>query len=358
MRIVLSLLTIAAGAAAAVLLLEPGTIDELAVVRSNGAGSTAKLERPGASASSTGLSPTTQSPTPTRPTQNPVTSGKGLVEASSGDARFFGYALPSGTSAPPPHVAAGPDDRSVRSAPSKPSAWSTEVVVYPGGRSSEIEAAVVPASRVVAVAPAPHPVVPARDRPRHELVRELQRELKRVGCYWGETDGDWGPGSRRALRAFMERVNSSLQSEDPDLIQLTLVRGYAGNACPSGTVPAGPALTTAARLGTPPTATNRAAQPSREASVVPTKVTVAPGVNPIVTGATEPPSPARPPIDGRMAVGGPVPDPARTPSPGLTSAPVGAVTKSTRARPPQQAQHRAPQIRQSERSWTANFFAR
>ena len=32
--------------------------------------------------------------------------------------------------------------------------------------------------------------------------RAAQTELKRLGCYASLIDGDWGPGSRRALTAF------------------------------------------------------------------------------------------------------------------------------------------------------------
>ena len=51
---------------------------------------------------------------------------------------------------------------------------------------------------------------PTEDAQRIELIRNLQRELKRVGCYQGEVDGDWGSGSRRAMSTFTERVNASL----------------------------------------------------------------------------------------------------------------------------------------------------
>ncbi len=66
-----------------------------------------------------------------------------------------------------------------------------------------------------------------------ELAQALQTELRRVGCYLGEIDGDWGPGSRRAMAGFNERVNASLPVEKPDHILLTMVRRYDGQACES-----------------------------------------------------------------------------------------------------------------------------
>lgn len=75
---------------------------------------------------------------------------------------------------------------------------------------------------------------PADDASRYELVRDLQRELKRVGCYHGEVDGDWGPGSKRAMSTFVERVNATLPTGDPDYILLMLVQGQTQPACGSG----------------------------------------------------------------------------------------------------------------------------
>jgi hypothetical protein len=66
---------------------------------------------------------------------------------------------------------------------------------------------------------------------RDELVRGLQRELRRVGCYWGEVDGSWGAGSKRAMGSFMDRVNASLPMEQPDFILLTLLQSHSGQAC-------------------------------------------------------------------------------------------------------------------------------
>ncbi len=83
---------------------------------------------------------------------------------------------------------------------------------------------------------------PANDEQRHRLVRDLQAELKRVGCYAGEVDGQWGPSTRRSLASFTERVNASLPFDEPDLILLTLVQGHQGRACglecPAGQAPA------------------------------------------------------------------------------------------------------------------------
>jgi hypothetical protein len=79
---------------------------------------------------------------------------------------------------------------------------------------------------------------PADAEARRQLTRELQRELRRVGCYDGEIDGTWGPGSKRAMIAFTERVNATLPVEEPDYILLALLQSHAaqtcGQTCPRG----------------------------------------------------------------------------------------------------------------------------
>ncbi len=79
-----------------------------------------------------------------------------------------------------------------------------------------------------------------------ELARQLQRELKRVGCYEGDADGDWKAASRRAMSAFLTKVNATLPTEQPDYILLTLLQGHADRAC-GVTCPAGQAVSSNGR---------------------------------------------------------------------------------------------------------------
>ncbi len=66
---------------------------------------------------------------------------------------------------------------------------------------------------------------------RAALVRELQKELIRVGCYDGEISGTWTTSSRRAMRDFTDRVNAKLPIDEPDHILLSLVQGHRQKAC-------------------------------------------------------------------------------------------------------------------------------
>lgn len=38
--------------------------------------------------------------------------------------------------------------------------------------------------------------------PSRELIRDLQKQLRRVGCYWADIDGKWGTDTQDALNAF------------------------------------------------------------------------------------------------------------------------------------------------------------
>lgn len=61
------------------------------------------------------------------------------------------------------------------------------------------------------------------------LISDLQRELKRVGCYEGEIHGVRTKSTRDAMARFTELVNAKLPTHEPDIVLLSLVRGYAGN---------------------------------------------------------------------------------------------------------------------------------
>jgi hypothetical protein len=84
----------------------------------------------------------------------------------------------------------------------------------------------VPSTRAsLPVLPAPAP------RDMESLVREIQRQLIRVGCYHGEVSGKWSTPSRLAMQAFTEQVNARLPVDRPDQILLRLIEGHQGRAC-------------------------------------------------------------------------------------------------------------------------------
>src|SRR5215475_11272940 len=57
---------------------------------------------------------------------------------------------------------------------------------------------------------------------RDALTRELQKELRRVGCYDGDTNGAWSQSTRRAMKTFFEHMNARLPIEGPDAVLYAL----------------------------------------------------------------------------------------------------------------------------------------
>ena len=124
---------------------------------------------------------------------------------------------------------------------------STRVVIppepKPAIRPKQAAAEPVPPfSAPVVVTIAQRPSEPAKAAPmprdRDAIGRELQKELRRVGCYDGELNGAWTTSTKQAMKLFMDRVNASLPTDEPDSILLTMVRGYqdrvCGKPCPAG----------------------------------------------------------------------------------------------------------------------------
>lgn len=76
-------------------------------------------------------------------------------------------------------------------------------------------------------------VVPGDSAARTALVRRLQRELKRTGCYSGSINGRWSEGTKDAMRAFVRSVNARLPYREPDFVLLALVRSHERVICKS-----------------------------------------------------------------------------------------------------------------------------
>jgi hypothetical protein len=74
----------------------------------------------------------------------------------------------------------------------------------------------------------------ASDLKRPERVSvggDLQRELKRVGCYDGELNGLWNTAAQQGMEEFLREANAKLPSKKPDEVLLALVRGHSGKVC-------------------------------------------------------------------------------------------------------------------------------
>lgn len=111
----------------------------------------------------------------------------------------------------------------------------------PADQTSErAKSAAVPiaASRSAPVVPAASPTSPSvtvASAPARQaaptLVHQIQIELRRVGCYSGNIDGQWSEATQRAMQALGERVSVLRPVDTPDYIMLALARDQQGNAC-------------------------------------------------------------------------------------------------------------------------------
>lgn len=83
---------------------------------------------------------------------------------------------------------------------------------------------------------APKPTAPTRvaveTKPdRGALTRSLQTELKRVGCYSGAVDGDWGEKTSAGLAKFARASKVPVNSDEPTTVALEALTSRDGRVC-------------------------------------------------------------------------------------------------------------------------------
>lgn len=148
-------------------------------------------------------------------------------------------------------------------------AVAVSALMHPGQRTETASTAQAPV--VVTLPPrtsGPVPPSPASAAPRPSatpgdrvsLARQLQIELRRVGCYAGEINGAWTTPTRAAMKTFTDKVNALLPIDKPDYILLALVQGHRQRVCgPVDTLAPAPAIAAAPKLLSPPAPAMRAA---------------------------------------------------------------------------------------------------
>ena len=139
---------------------------------------------------------------------------------------------------------------------------------------------------------------------RANLARDIQRELKRVGCYDGDLSGEWNSSTRRAMKTFIDKVNAALPSDEPDHILRTMVQGHPGNACGRGG-----SVVAQAIPAKPSKAVDKELAQLRDLTPIQREAAVARPTVPKPTWETSiAPAPVTPlNAEGRMAMGAPLP---------------------------------------------------
>jgi hypothetical protein len=84
----------------------------------------------------------------------------------------------------------------------------------------------------------------AYDPPPDQLPIATQTELKRMGCYRGGVDGQWGPGSRRALQLYFDTLKVATTTQEPTIEVFHQLLQKDDVACSAPVANATPAATT------------------------------------------------------------------------------------------------------------------
>jgi hypothetical protein len=152
---------------------------------------------------------------------------------------------------------------------------------------------------------------------REMLARNIQRELRRMGCYRGDIDGTWGPQSRQAMGAFTAALKLRIPFDAPDEMMLRLVQGQPQRVCGGPDLDpeqaaATPSETPSPRLVLPPTEMKRAPRrgSGSEAKPLPTAPEAKPGASEAQVADGTPPAARR----GERASPAPPPPPSATPA--------------------------------------------
>jgi uncharacterized caspase-like protein len=69
-------------------------------------------------------------------------------------------------------------------------------------------------------------------QPASDVVRQLQNELRRVGCNTGAVDGNWNDAAQRSLTLFNRHAGTTLDVKAASLDSLDVVKGKTGRICP------------------------------------------------------------------------------------------------------------------------------
>jgi hypothetical protein len=113
---------------------------------------------------------------------------------------------------------------------SLPSANSVHVEIWPGPATTEVSQR--PRWLIIDA-----PAANLRSQDDYVLTKDLQRQLRRLGCYSGEINGMWTSSTLRATQTFMNRINAVLPLEQPDRILLALLQSHPDKTCSKPCLP-------------------------------------------------------------------------------------------------------------------------
>ena len=141
-----------------------------------------------------------------------------------------------------PTAAMPPVQRVGGSAPARLSAVASDTRAAPVGAAAAVApVTAVPGSPdrpvITGMAPGTAALPPARpltapDEPE-DLPRAMQQELLRLGCYRLAVDGDWGNGSRNALRRYYAAKKAEPEELEPSAALWRILKAEPEGLCPA-----------------------------------------------------------------------------------------------------------------------------
>jgi hypothetical protein len=120
---------------------------------------------------------------------------------------------------------------------------------------------------------------------REQLVRDIQYELRRAGCYEGEVQGAWNNATKQAMQTFTQRMNAALPVDQPDYVLLTLLQAQKAQSCKTIAQPPGGSYV--ATSGQQPNQNLLPGRMSAGASMVGQDLPAAPQTQDALTSATD-----------------------------------------------------------------------
>jgi hypothetical protein len=192
-----------------------------------------------------------------------------------------------------------------------------------------------------------------------ELTSEIQRHLKRIGCYRGEVTGVWSPSVRQAMRALTDRANATLPVDGPDPVLLAMVQGQepgaCGTDCPRGQDRAADGRCVPSALVASAKAKRSVKTTKAEGDAV--KKRPGPGVVASVPSDPSAPPTAHGPADERMSLAGPPVAAAAQAKAQRRSSKVAGWSRSVQGRPRVRRAQRPPYTGYSSvPSWALPFL--
>jgi len=99
-------------------------------------------------------------------------------------------------------------------------------------KSEEVKAAEAQRAQNLAALASPVQTAKSAAVSAGEIARQLQIELRRVGCFTSEVDGGWNANSRSAVELFNKHGHMNLEAKAASLDALDLVRSKTSRICP------------------------------------------------------------------------------------------------------------------------------